>query len=336
MERLDFLKKGIGFMGMALIAPALLSKKQEEAVETASCSVTNSETAGPFPTITPASLVSSNIVGDRTGVPFTINIVVKNVNNSCLVQPGVLVDIWHCDKDGNYSEYGGTGMQAADYTAYHFLRGRQTTDANGKVTFTSIFPGWYTSRATHIHVHIYAADGTSLLITQIAFPEGSGSAVSTVNAATSYGYTKGMTGYTYNASDNVFSDGTSNEMSTISGDLNAGYVLDWETYVSASITAGVEDISAESQFQVRQNYPNPCGASTKIPVVLRQASDVRVSLLDLQGKEVGSYHLGTLNAGEQIIDLDLSGLAAGRYAYSVKVSNAAGTFRQSKLLIRAE
>ena len=116
-------------------------------------------------------------------------------------------------------------MQSANYTSVHFLRGRQTTDANGKVNFTSIFPGWYSGRATHIHVHIYNASGTSLLVTQIAFPEGSGSAVALVNASTANGYTKGLSGYTYNASDNVFSDGFSKELATVTGSIAEGFVL---------------------------------------------------------------------------------------------------------------
>ena len=191
-----------------------------------SCTVSPTETAGPFPTITPSSLVRSDIRLDRTGVAFTINISVKNKSNSCAALSGAIVDIWHCDKDGYYSEYGGTGMQSVDYTSVHFLRGRQTTDANGLVSFTSIFPGWYSGQATHIHVHIYNAAGTSLLITQIAFPEGSGSAVTTVNASTANGYTKGMTGYTYNAADNVFSDDTTGaEIATVTGSIAAGYTL---------------------------------------------------------------------------------------------------------------
>lgn len=191
-----------------------------------SCTVSPVETAGPFPTITPSSLVRSDIRLDRTGVAFTINITIKNKNNSCAALQGAIVDIWHCDKDGYYSEYGGTGMQSVNYTAVHFLRGRQTTDANGLVSFTSIFPGWYSGRATHIHVHVYNAAGTSLLITQIAFPEGSSSAVVAVNASTANGYTKGMTGYTYNAADNVFSDDTTGaEIATVTGSIAAGYVL---------------------------------------------------------------------------------------------------------------
>lgn len=190
------------------------------------CAVTNSETAGPFPTNNPEDLERIDITGDRTGVDLAINIVVRDVNNSCAVLEDAIVDIWHCDAAGNYSEYGGSGMQSTNYQSYHFLRGRQVSDADGVVKFQSIFPGWYNGRSTHIHVHIYNATGTSLLVTQIAFPEGDDSAVVEVNAASDYGYTKGMSGYTYNANDNVFGDGVANELATISGSVSEGYTLD--------------------------------------------------------------------------------------------------------------
>ncbi|MFH6992896.1 intradiol ring-cleavage dioxygenase [Flavobacterium sp. FlaQc-48] len=237
MKRKEFLR-GLGLMGITSLAIPIMNScsKDNDSSDTSTdtdsgsgssgdCSVTPSETAGPFPTITPSSLVKSNIVMDRTGVGFTIKITIKNTKASCAALKGAIVDIWHCDKDGYYSEYGGTSMQSVNYTSVHFLRGRQTTDDNGLVTFTSIFPGWYSGRATHIHVHIYNASGTSLLVTQIAFPEGSNSAVALVNASTANGYTKGLSGYTYNASDNVFSDSVANELASLSGSVSEGYVL---------------------------------------------------------------------------------------------------------------
>jgi protocatechuate 3,4-dioxygenase beta subunit len=244
MERKDFLR-GLGLVGLGSLAIPILSAcggdddsstdssatDTTEATDTGSssgsstCSVTPSETAGPFPTKSPSSLVKSDITSDRTGVPLTINITIQNKNANCVALAGALVDIWHCDKDGYYSEYGGTGMQSADFTSVHFLRGRQTTNANGLVSFTSIFPGWYSGRATHIHVHIYNSAGTSLLVTQIAFPEGSGSAVVLVNASSANGYTKGMSGYTYNANDNVFSDGFTSELATVTGSVATGFAL---------------------------------------------------------------------------------------------------------------
>jgi protocatechuate 3,4-dioxygenase beta subunit len=235
-SRKKFLKH---FLIGATSAPLILAacKKDVESSESStgtgsgsdSCTVSPTETAGPYPTHTPGSLVKSDIRLDRTGVLCTVKITVKNTNNSCANLAGAIVDIWHCDKDGNYSEYG-------SLTAVSFLRGRQTTDANGLVTFTSIFPGWYSGRSTHIHVHIYNNTGTTLLITQIAFPEGTGSAVATVNGSggTAYGYTKGMSGYTYNANDNVFSDDSSgSEIATVTGTLSGGYTVDHVIKVAA-------------------------------------------------------------------------------------------------------
>lgn len=236
MKRKEFLR-GLGLIGISSLAIPIINScsKDNDSSDTSTgtnsgstgdCSVTPSETAGPFPTITPSSLVKSDIIMDRTGVGFKINITIKNTKANCAALKAAIVDIWHCDKDGYYSEYGGTGMQSVNYTSVHFLRGRQTTDDNGLVTFTSIFPGWYSGRATHIHVHIYNTSGTSLLVTQIAFPEGSNSAVALVNASSSNGYTKGLSGYTYNANDNVFSDSVANELATLTGSISDGYVLE--------------------------------------------------------------------------------------------------------------
>jgi protocatechuate 3,4-dioxygenase beta subunit len=233
MQRNEFLKR----LGMASVVLPIFGRcgqdDAESLTESADCVATRSETAGPFPTKDPSSLAMVNIVSDRAGVPLAIKITIENKNNDCAVLEGAMVDIWHCDKDGAYSEYGGTSMQSTNYTAVHFLRGRQVTDSSGRVGFTSIFPGWYSGRATHIHVHVYDASGKSLLVTQIAFPEGSGSAVNLVNAATDKGYTKGMSGYTYNAQDNVFSDSTDTELGVVSGSVADGFELAHTIVVSA-------------------------------------------------------------------------------------------------------
>lgn len=211
MERKAFLKNGLmAALGLTAIAPLTSSCKKTDVIGsttgtggtgtgTGSCTTSPSETEGPFPTKTPSSLVSGDIRSDRTGVPLSIKITINNKNNSCAALAGAIVDIWHCDKDGNYSEYGGSGMQSTNYTSVHFLRGRQVTDANGLVTFTSVFPGWYSGRAPHIHVHVYSASGTSLLVTQIAFPT---NVCDTVYTTATNFYTRGKQD-TSNAGDNV-------------------------------------------------------------------------------------------------------------------------------------
>ena len=236
MERKAFLKNGLmAALGFTAIAPLASSCKKTDitgsttetgtgsgtGTGTGACTTSPAETAGPFPTKTPSSLVSADIRSDRTGIPLTIKITINNKNASCAALAGAIVDIWHCDKDGYYSEYGGSGMQSANFTSVHFLRGRQTTDANGLVTFTSVFPGWYSGRAPHIHVHVYSATGASLLVTQIAFPT---NVCDTVYTTATNFYTRGKQD-TSNAGDNVFSDSLASELATVSGSVSAGYTL---------------------------------------------------------------------------------------------------------------
>ena len=241
MERKIFLKSRVSALGLAFVAPLLKSCAKESVASTTSttgtttttedgtCTVTPTETAGPYPTKTPSSLVSSNIVSDRSGVPLTVKITINNSNNSCAAVSGAIVDIWHCDAAGNYSEYGGSGSQSTNYTSVHFLRGRQTTDANGLVTFTSIFPGWYSGRAPHIHVHVYSSDGTSLMITQIAFPTD----ICNIVYTTATDYKSRGTQDTSNAADNVFADSLASELATVSGSVADGYTLTHIVTVSA-------------------------------------------------------------------------------------------------------
>lgn len=231
MERKRFLKDGLSAIGLMAIGPIANSCTKSDPVASGTetgtgntsgdCEVSPVETAGPFPTKTPSSLVTPDIISDRSGIPLTIKITVNNANNSCAALEGAIVDIWHCDKDGYYSEYGGSGMQQTNFSSVHFLRGRQTTDANGLVVFTSIFPGWYSGRAPHVHVHIYDKNGSSLLITQIAFPA---DICNTVYTTATEFYTKG-TQDTSNSSDNVFADSLASELASVSGNLSDGFEL---------------------------------------------------------------------------------------------------------------
>ena len=227
MDRKKFIRNSI--LGIASLATATkilesCSKSDDgnssDTSDDGSCTVSPSETKGPFPIKTPSQLVLENIKSDRIGVALLINLTIENQSKDCAPLEGVLVDVWHCDKDGNYSEYGGTSMQQTDYTSVHFLRGRQTSDANGEVSFISIFPGWYQGRAPHIHVEVLSASGSSLLVTQIAFPENVASEVYSSTNYASHGQAD-----TSNTSDNVFSDSLTDELGTLTGNLTDGYTL---------------------------------------------------------------------------------------------------------------
>lgn len=222
MKRKDFLKKSVFGLGTIVAVPTAIqscsSDDNDGANLNGDCNVTSSETKGPFPIKTPSELVRENIISDRQGVALLITVTIQDIN--CEPLSGVLVDVWHCDKEGNYSEYGGIQMQTADYTDVHFLRGRQTTDVNGQASFISIYPGWYSGRAPHIHVEVLDNNGSSLLVTQIAFPEDVSSNVYSSSLYSSHGQAD-----TSNAVDNVFSDGVDDEMGVITGNLTDGFVL---------------------------------------------------------------------------------------------------------------
>jgi protocatechuate 3,4-dioxygenase beta subunit len=188
------------------------------------CTLTATETDGPYPLyaiLTNSILTRQDITEGKTGVPLTLTITLQDLSNGCTPISGAGIYIWHCDKDGVYSGYA-TSTNAGS-TSTTFLRGVQVTDSNGQVTFTTIYPGWYAGRITHIHAQVYLNDslvqGTAVATTQLAFPVDITTAVYDSSL-----YTKGQnTSVTSFAADNVFSDGTSTEMLTLSGDTTNGY-----------------------------------------------------------------------------------------------------------------
>ncbi len=70
---------------------------------------------------------------------------------SCAALTGATVDVWHCNAVGQYSDVSDQGFNTK---GQKWLRGYQTTDANGRVEFTTIYPGWYQGRATHVHFKV--------------------------------------------------------------------------------------------------------------------------------------------------------------------------------------
>lgn len=222
MDRKKFLKGLLG-VGTIVAVPSLVAscKKdddmQEPIINPNACAVSPVETAGPFPIKTPADLVRENIVGNRSGIPLLINIKIENTNNNCEPLKDVLVDIWHCDAKGNYSEY--SGQLDGDFTSESFLRGRQTTDSNGIASFISIYPGWYPGRAPHLHLEILRSNGSSLLVTQTAFPED----ISNTVYATS-GYNGNFD--TSNSNDGIFENSLNRNLATsVTGNTTDGYTL---------------------------------------------------------------------------------------------------------------
>jgi protocatechuate 3,4-dioxygenase beta subunit len=164
----------------------------------------------------------------RTGVPLTMDIKLVNTNNNCAPLVGYDVYVWHCDADGYYSYYSNQPgyLGTKSYPNGYFLRAAQTSGACGEVTFTTIFPGWYTGRYAHLHIAV-ALGATQEAITQMTWPV---DIISNVYANSSYYSAHGQNPTTL-TSDNVF-EGNNGQIATTTGSISAGYHSQWVVGIS--------------------------------------------------------------------------------------------------------
>ena len=201
------------------------------------------ETAGPFPgdgSNGPNALRTTGVVrndirssfgglsGSASGVLLNLELTIVSAA-SCSPLSDYAVYLWHCDAAGNYSLY------SSGFTNQNFLRGVQAADANGKVKFTSIFPGCYSGRWPHIHFEVYqdvataVASGPIVKTSQIALPAETDDAV---YATSGYEQSVRNLAQTSLQRDMVFSDdGAIHQIATMSGSVADGY--------TASLTIGV-------------------------------------------------------------------------------------------------
>jgi protocatechuate 3,4-dioxygenase beta subunit len=193
------------------------------------------ETAGPYPgdgtngpnVLTESGIVRSDITssfgsmsGTAEGVPLTIELTVLDNANGNSPYAGAAVYLWHCSREGGYSLY------SQGVTDQNFLRGVQEADANGKLTFTSIFPAAYSGRWPHIHFEVYPSldeatnAGNKIATSQLALPE---DVCDAVYATDGYSASVRNMQQTSLTSDMVFRDGVGQQLATVTGSVDAGY-----------------------------------------------------------------------------------------------------------------
>jgi protocatechuate 3,4-dioxygenase beta subunit len=174
-----------------------------------SCVLTPEMTEGPY--YVEGDKVRRNITEGKAGVPLTLRLTVLDVS-TCKPIKRAAVDIWHCDAGGVYSA---TSVQNTE--DLRFLRGIQRTDKNGLAIFKTIYPGWYSGRAVHIHLKVYLG-GRTVHTGQLFFPD---TLTDTVYQRSPYGQHGSRD--VRNASDSIFCNGGKRSMLrlTTSG---SGYV----------------------------------------------------------------------------------------------------------------
>lgn len=302
---------------------------------TSSCTLIPVETAGPFPLdlTENGTFFRQDIRESKTGVQLNLKIKIIG-NENCLPMENVRVNIWHCDKDGLYSGYSQTNNPGQSGLTY--LRGYQFTDSNGEVEFVTIFPGWYNGRICHIHFQAYV-NSSYAAISQLTFPIETKQAIYSDNSSI---YTNGTDPMSI-SSDNVFSDGYSFQMASLTANsATGGYDAYLEVTIEGSGITGIGHLEKENakNFTLGQNYPNPFENETTIPISLQLPSDVILDLFDLQGRKVWSQMQNNLSSGNHQFEINLNnlGLTKSNYAYQLTVKNANGTFIGSKLMTAAK
>ncbi|PYH86727.1 aromatic compound dioxygenase [Aspergillus uvarum CBS 121591] len=117
-----------------------------------SCILSPEGEVGPF--WVKGEYIRSDVTDDEPGVSVVMDAQFIDID-TCEPIENLYFDVWNCNSTGVYSgvqdSSNGNGNDASnlDNTA---LRGLQPTDADGVAQFTTIFPGHYNGRATHVHV----------------------------------------------------------------------------------------------------------------------------------------------------------------------------------------
>lgn len=250
---LAFLGAGLG---AATLAACGAGSDQSGSASAGSASTTSDgeipqETNGPYPADGTADLniledsgivrsdITSSLDGGETvaGVPLALTFKVVDMADDDAAFEGAAVYAWQCDAQGRYSMYT-SGVE--DQT---WLRGVQVADADGELTFTTIVPGCYQGRWTHVHFEVYpdvdsATDVANAIATsQLAFPP---DMLADVYALDTYaGSAENLAGVgTSISDDNIFADGSDLQVPTVSGDASSGY--------TASLTVNVDTTTQPS------------------------------------------------------------------------------------------
>ncbi|MFV0534445.1 MAG: intradiol ring-cleavage dioxygenase [Cumulibacter sp.] len=211
------------------------------------------ETAGPYPgdgsngpdVLEQSGIVRSDVrssigggaTADGVGLQFTLTVL--DMANGDVPFEGAAVYAWHCDAQGRYSMYS-EGVEDETY-----LRGVQVADADGNVSFTSIFPGCYAGRWPHIHFEVYPDVDSiddpqnAIATSQIALPQDSCEAT---YASAEYDGSADNLSQVSLDSDGIFSsDGGELQLATVSGDPTEGYQATLTVRVDTSTKPGSAD-----------------------------------------------------------------------------------------------
>lgn len=113
---------------------------------------------------------------------------------------------------------------------------------------------------------------------------------------------------------------------------------DWHSFMDSlswglamdMVAAPVMEFFATGQDEILADWeglklyglaPNPALERTELRVGLANTAEIKVSLLDLQGRAVRDFEFGSLSAGNHQLPLEIQGLQSGTYLYVVQAGD---------------
>jgi protocatechuate 3,4-dioxygenase beta subunit len=282
-----------------------------EAIAAASCVLAPEVTEGPY--WVDVREQRSNVVAGQAGVPLALDLYVYRADDSCAPEQGAIVDIWHCNAYGLYSDEASNGTSGSTW-----LRGYQETDATGHVAFTTIFPGWYNGRTDHIHVRVRTFSGSSTtynFTTQIFFDEATAAAV---YATSPYSSRSGRD--TTNEEDMIYQQEVKAGnvlMPSLSGSAVSGY--------AGTVGIGLSGLPASTSSSSGSSGSTSTDTAVDASLLSRRfvsTGERRELLLTLKAGERIAAHAELLRAGKPVAHKRIAALAPGRRNLAVPIATA--------------
>ncbi|WP_211468218.1 intradiol ring-cleavage dioxygenase [Collimonas silvisoli] len=143
------------------------------------CTLTPEQEEGPF--YIGGEALRSNLIEDRPGIPLVLRIQLIDAKH-CVPLQNASIEVWSCDASGEYSGFSSVPFGGPDHMPppgkphgapppgmppHHapsnqktFLRGIQRTNTEGRLEFTTLYPGCYEGRVNHIHIKVRVADAS--------------------------------------------------------------------------------------------------------------------------------------------------------------------------------
>ena len=239
-------RKLLGLLGAAALAPAARAANV--------CAIVPTETNGPYPgdgsntlggsianALALSGIVRSDIrtsfagaSGTAAGVPLTVEHDARQ-HQRVLRRPGRLRHLRLALRPRRPLL---ACIPAASPTRTTCAACRQT-DADGTVTFTTIFPGCYSGRMPHIHFEVYRSLTTATRGPTSSRPRSSRFPMATLQHGLRrqrLQRQRDQPAQISFATDSVFSDGYSTQLATITGSDAAGYTARIQVAINAQAT----------------------------------------------------------------------------------------------------